>query len=260
MSSDMIERRIISLGGKVVAAVSKSTTHLMLGDSGMTQYGQKTGVGSKKYKEAKKKKCIQLTYQDLVDAETSSQGQSGSSSSGGGGGPASKLKSVWDELLKALQAGNDRALWKMPDLKPPATLDEIGDIEKDFGFRLGKYNDLLLLANGVSWHEDISLNGAKESISLVFGGTGDDEDDLRHAFNYSGDYGRRHFRSKKQVPYQMIDYDFCVNVLETGSGKLMQDDRECGSYHLLHHSIQDWLEEITSKLNAAIAEDVAKAK
>ncbi|KAJ3051790.1 hypothetical protein HK097_007194 [Rhizophlyctis rosea] len=53
---DSVTAEIERLGGIVVQAVNGNTNLCILGRDGTTQYGQKTGKGSKKYKEVKKKK------------------------------------------------------------------------------------------------------------------------------------------------------------------------------------------------------------
>lgn len=57
-SKESLTAEIEANGGKVLANVTKSNpvTHILLGADGVTQYGQKTGRGSKKYREAMKKK------------------------------------------------------------------------------------------------------------------------------------------------------------------------------------------------------------
>jgi len=244
VSSDMIERRISALGGSVVKAVNKSTTHVLLGNDGTTEYGGKIGKGSKKYKDAVKKKCAILTYDDLTTAESgatppSSSGASSSSSST----CVSLLQTEWNALLDAISRGVSLGLWPAPIFNPPASSASIAALEAELGYRIGKYADLLLLADGVTWYAAVG----GESVSVQFGGTGDGEDDVLHAFNYSGDYGRKHFRKKKQVPMCMMDYDFCVNVFELQSGRVMQDDRECDAYRRLAGSLQDWLNECTEE-------------
>ncbi|KAL6041916.1 cyclic nucleotide-gated cation channel beta-1 [Balamuthia mandrillaris] len=55
-SNDSVVAEIESHGGKVLTTITKSTkpTHIVLGSDGVTQYGQKTGRGSKRYKDAMK--------------------------------------------------------------------------------------------------------------------------------------------------------------------------------------------------------------
>jgi hypothetical protein len=252
MSSDMIERRINALGGVVVQAVNKSTTHVMLGDSGRTEYGGQTGKGSKKYKDAKKQKCAVVEYSDLQRIETSVQSNKGAGCSGergGSGGPQSALREEWEDLLTAIAAGVDRGLWSAPAIHPPASLENIAALERDMGFRIGRYSDLLLLADGFSWFA--SANGS--NVSVNFGGTGEGEEDIPHAFNYSGDFGRAHFKRNKQVPMEMLDYDFCVNVFEVDRGRVMQDDRECEAYRHLAPSLSAWLVARTNEVKALVA-------
>lgn len=256
VSSDMIERRICALGGAVVKAVNKSTTHVLLGDNGTTEYGGKTGKGSQKYKDAVKKKCTILTYTDLVTSESVATPSSSLLSSSGAPSSSiciSLLQTEWNEVLSAISQGVSLGLWGAPTFNPPATPDDIASLERELGYRLGKYTDLLLLANGVTWY---GRGPDGTHVAVQFGGTGDGEDDVKHAFNYSGDYGRQHFKRKKQIPMCMIDYDFCVNVFELATGKVMQDDRECGSYHRLANSLRDWLIGCTRE----ILEIVDKAK
>ena len=51
-------------GGRIIGAVSGKVTHCLCGTDGVTEYGQSTGKGSKKYADCKKKKA------DFVDEET----------------------------------------------------------------------------------------------------------------------------------------------------------------------------------------------
>eukprot|EP01051_Picozoa_sp_SAG22_P001035 SAG22_NODE_36_length_27184_cov_65.870076_2_plen_899_part_00 len=45
-------------GGRVISAVSGKVTHCLCGTDGVTEYGQNTGKGSKKYADCKKKKAV----------------------------------------------------------------------------------------------------------------------------------------------------------------------------------------------------------
>eukprot|EP01034_Spumella_vulgaris_P042077 gene42077-52162_t len=56
---------IASNGGSVSAAMTKACTHCLLGATGRTEYGQVTGAGSKKHKEAVKGKCVMVTPEAL---------------------------------------------------------------------------------------------------------------------------------------------------------------------------------------------------
>ncbi|KAL0491704.1 ligA2 [Acrasis kona] len=67
-SKDEIQRWIEGNGGKVSQTVTRSLKYILLGRNGVTEYGQKTGTASKKYKDAKKKKCKVVTMQQLKDA------------------------------------------------------------------------------------------------------------------------------------------------------------------------------------------------
>eukprot|EP00164_Ancoracysta_twista_P000815 GFYU01001077.1.p1 GENE.GFYU01001077.1~~GFYU01001077.1.p1 ORF type:complete len:360 (+),score=113.25 GFYU01001077.1:65-1081(+) len=57
-SKYQIEAAIKRHNGVVQKGLSGATTHVVCGEKGTTEYGQTTGPGSKKYKEAKKKKKI----------------------------------------------------------------------------------------------------------------------------------------------------------------------------------------------------------
>ncbi|KAJ4462310.1 hypothetical protein PAPYR_918 [Paratrimastix pyriformis] len=65
--SDAEKQLIERLGGKVTESIGKTTklTHMLLGQSGTTMYGQPTGRGSKKYKEAMKKKATVVEAADF---------------------------------------------------------------------------------------------------------------------------------------------------------------------------------------------------
>jgi hypothetical protein len=57
-SKEFYKGEVEKNGGFVKDNISPATTHMIVGASGVTQYGQKTGPGSKKYAEGKKKKLI----------------------------------------------------------------------------------------------------------------------------------------------------------------------------------------------------------
>ena len=162
------------------------------------------------------------------------------------------LQKAWDELMSTIAKGVEMSLWTAPTLNPPATKEAIAALETEFKFSIGGYADLLRLADGMSWYS--------KGVGVVYGGTGDDEDDLPHAFNYSEDYGRKLFRRKKQVPMQMMDYDMCVNVYEVKSGRVMQDDRECESFHHIASSLSAWLQDQAKELNEAITKKQAETQ
>ncbi|KAJ3036067.1 hypothetical protein HDV00_003114 [Rhizophlyctis rosea] len=61
-----IRHIIESLGGRYVAAFSGAVTHCLCGKDGKTEWGQKTGVGSAKYKECKKNK-IPFVNEGFID-------------------------------------------------------------------------------------------------------------------------------------------------------------------------------------------------
>ena len=92
--------------------------------------------------------------------------------------------------------GSDAGFWPAPTLKPPATSDDIAALQKELGFSLRGYTELLLLADGFRFD-----NG---STAVAFGGTGGDEDDVRQMFNYSEDYGRSLYRRHKQVWWRCL--------------------------------------------------------
>jgi hypothetical protein len=66
-SKESLQQWIEANGGRVFTAVSGSVRYVVLGADGTTGYGQKTGKGSKKYKDAVKKKCKVVTMDYLRD-------------------------------------------------------------------------------------------------------------------------------------------------------------------------------------------------
>ncbi|KAI9362445.1 hypothetical protein DFJ73DRAFT_573823 [Zopfochytrium polystomum] len=65
-ASATLARLIQRCGGKLVQAVSGNVTHCICGKDGLTEWGQKTGIGSVKYKECKKRK-IPFLPESAVD-------------------------------------------------------------------------------------------------------------------------------------------------------------------------------------------------
>ena len=93
--SFMAEKMVKTLGGLVSQSVSGLTTHLLLGASGTTEYGQATGRGSKKYKDAKKKRRIQIVEFDTFHASYQSMAEQKA--------PKSCLETEWQDLLAVIR-------------------------------------------------------------------------------------------------------------------------------------------------------------
>jgi hypothetical protein len=167
--------------------------------------------------------------------------------------PENPLAAVWARVESLLHEGMARELFKRCKIRPPATDAEIASLCADLGFALGDYEHLLRLANGVQFYFDGSSEvGSSPMVSFCFGGTGDREEDVSFAFHYSGEYGVGLFRRRRQIPYQMLDYDFCVNVFRTRTGALVQDDRECCVVRPLHPSLSAWLEQVATELETTL--------
>ncbi len=65
-SKELINQAIENLGGRVVQTVTLVTTHCLCGRDGVTEWGQKTGKGSQKYKDVKKKVLLFDSFSRVV--------------------------------------------------------------------------------------------------------------------------------------------------------------------------------------------------
>ena len=178
--------------------------------------------------------------------------------------PLPSLQDAFDLLVSAIQEGVDQKLWKESDCakNPGATPAEVASLQSDLGIHnLKEVSELLRLSNGFSFTARVKKNDDddEEWITLAWGGTGpsSDEGSIRHAFGYTGEEGKRHFRKQREVPLYMVDYDMCVIVYRTRTGFVICDDREKNKQKTEGVSLADYIQKTTKKLRRILKANAA---
>jgi len=118
-----VEAIITKLGGKVVQSITKSTSFLLLGRKGEGQFGTKTGPGTQKHKDAKKKKIPIVDEAWLVEQDTQEE--------------PIDIAGLWDRIVaakEAIKAANPGGVAK--EVPEGATETELEAAEERLGYKL----------------------------------------------------------------------------------------------------------------------------